>query len=61
VNLTNTIQKLRSRGDLKEGTPLSLQLVPAPFAGKFERENTELELSGIEIVITPVIINPAPQ
>ncbi len=61
VNLTNTIQKLRSRGDLKEGTPLSLQLVPTPFAGKFEREDTELELSGIEIVVTPVIINPAPQ
>jgi tyrosinase len=61
VNLTNTIQRLRSSGELKEGTPLTLQLVPAPFAGKFEREDTQLELSGIEIIITPVIINPAPQ
>jgi tyrosinase len=61
VNLTNTIQKLRSSGELKEGTPLSIQLVPVPFAGKFEREDTQLELSGIEIITTPVIINPRTQ
>jgi tyrosinase len=61
VNLTNAIQRLRSNGELKEGTPLSLQLVPVPFAGKFEREDTQLELNGIEIITTPVIINPPPQ
>lgn len=61
VNLTNTIQRLRSSGQLNEGTPISLQLVPAPFAGKFEREDTQLELNGIEIITTPVIINPPPQ
>jgi len=61
VNLTNAIQRLRSSGQLKEGTPISLQLVPAPFAGKFEREDTQLELNGIEIITTPVIINPPPQ
>ncbi|HEY9502586.1 MAG TPA: tyrosinase family protein, partial [Pyrinomonadaceae bacterium] len=58
VNLTNTIQRLRERGELREGTPLSLQLVPVPFAGKFERPDTQLELNGIEIITTPVIINP---
>ena len=41
--------------------PISLQLVPVPFAGKFEREDTQLELNGIEIITTPVIINPPPQ
>ena len=61
VNLTNAIQRLRSSGQLKEGTPISLQLVPTPFAGKFEREDTQLELNGIEIITTPVIINPPPQ
>lgn len=60
VNLTNTIQRLRSSGQLNEGTPISLQLVPTPFAGKFEREDTQLELNGIEIITTPVIINPPP-
>jgi tyrosinase len=61
VNLTNTIQRLRSSGQLNEGTPISLQFVPTPFAGKFEREDTQLELNGIEIITTPVIINPPPQ
>jgi len=61
VNLTNTIQRLRRSQELKEGTPISLQLVAAPFAGKFEREDTQLIVNGIEIVITPVIINPPPQ
>ena len=61
VNLTNAIQRLRSGGELKEGTPISLQLVPVPFAGKFEHEDTQLELNGIEIITTPVIINPPPQ
>ena len=58
VNLTNTIQKLRSSGELKAETPLSIQLVPAPFHGKLEKEDTQLELNGIEIITTPVIINP---
>jgi tyrosinase len=57
VNLTNAIQRLRSSGQLNEGTPISLQLVPVPFAGKFEKEDTQLELNGIEIITTPVIIN----
>ena len=61
VNLTNTIQRLRSSGQLNEGTPISLQLVPVPFAGKFEHEDTQLELNGIEIITTPVIINPPSQ
>ncbi len=42
------------------GSPLSLQLVATPFAGKFEKEDTQLVLNGIEIIVTPVIINPPP-
>ncbi len=61
VNLTNTIQRLRQNQELKDGTPISIQLVPVPFAGKFEREDTQLELNAIEIITTPVIINPPPQ
>jgi hypothetical protein len=34
-----------------------VQLVPVPFAGKFEREDTRLLLEKIDIIITPVIIN----
>jgi len=61
VNLTNTIQRLRESGQLNEGTPLSLQLVPVPFDGNFERPDTQLELNSIEIITTPVIINSPPQ
>ncbi|HET6893740.1 MAG TPA: tyrosinase family protein, partial [Pyrinomonadaceae bacterium] len=61
VNITNTIQRLREKGELNEGTPISIQLVPVPFAGKFEREDTQLQLNGIEIITTPVIINPPPE
>jgi tyrosinase len=57
VNLTNTIQRLKRSQELKEGSSISLQLVPVPFAGKFEREDTQLILNAIEIIITPVIIN----
>jgi tyrosinase len=61
VNLTNTIQRLKGNQELKDATPISLQLVPVPFGGKFEREDTQLLLNGIEIIITPVIINSSPQ
>lgn len=37
VNLTNTIQKLKGNQELNDANPITLQLVPVPFAGKFER------------------------
>jgi tyrosinase len=56
VNLTDAIQRLRSRQELKENQPISIQLVPVPFQGKFEREDAQLVLNKIEIIITPVIV-----
>jgi tyrosinase len=61
VNITNTLQKLKSNQELKDGSPISVQLVPVPFAGKFEKEDTQLVVNKIEIIVTPVIINPPPQ
>ena len=61
VNLTDTIQRLRQRQELGGTTPLSLQLVPTPFAGKLEREDTELVLNAIDIITTPVIVPSAPR
>lgn len=57
VNITDTLRKLKGRQELKEGSPFSVQLVPVPFGGKFEREDTQLLLEKIDIIITPVIIN----
>jgi tyrosinase len=56
VNLTNALQNLRRNQELKENQPISVQLVPIPFEGKFEREDTQLVLNKIEIIITPVIV-----
>jgi tyrosinase len=58
VNITNTLQKLKRNQELKDGNPIAVQLVPVPFAGKFEREDTQLLLEKIDIITTPVIINP---
>jgi tyrosinase len=58
VNITNTLQTLKGNQQLRDGTPISLQLVAAPLAGKLEKEDTELQLEKIEIITTPVIINP---
>ncbi|HET6670231.1 MAG TPA: hypothetical protein VFH15_08355, partial [Pyrinomonadaceae bacterium] len=58
VNITSTLQRLKSNQELRDGNPISLQLVAAPLAGKLEKEDTELQLEKIEIITTPVIINP---
>lgn len=57
VNITNTLQRLRARQELKADSPLSVQLVAVPFAGKFEREDTQLLLNNIDIITTPVVVN----
>jgi tyrosinase len=56
VNLTNALQKLRRQQELKEDTPISVQLVAVPFGDKLEKEDTQLELEKIEIVVSPVIV-----
>ncbi|HXT62179.1 MAG TPA: tyrosinase family protein [Pyrinomonadaceae bacterium] len=56
VNITETLQRLRRNQELTESQPISVQLVAVPFGGKFEREDTELVLNKIEIIITPVIV-----
>ena len=58
VNITNTLQKLKRGGQLKDGTPISVQLVPVAFDGTFEKADTQLMLEKIEIITTPVIVNP---
>jgi hypothetical protein len=50
------LQRLRSRQDLKASGAISVQLVPTPFAGGFEKADTELVLNGLDIIVTPVIV-----
>jgi tyrosinase len=56
VNLTPTLQRLRSRQELTLSGAISVQLVPTPFAGGFEQADTELVLNGIDIIVTPVTV-----
>lgn len=58
VNITNALQRLKSSQQLKDGTPVSVQLVPVAFDGTFEKADTQLLLEQIEIITTPVIVNP---
>ena len=59
VNITETLRRLTQRGDLRPGAPISLQLVAVPFGDKFEREDTQLLLEQLDIIVTPVIVNTA--
>lgn len=56
VNITDTLQRLRQRNDLKEDQPISIHLVAVPFSGKFERPDVEIVLEKLEIIVTPVIV-----
>ena len=57
VNITNTLQKLKGTQELKDGSPISMQLVAVPYSGQFEKQDTEIRLNKIELIVTPVIIN----
>jgi tyrosinase len=59
VDLTATVQRLRQRQELKADAPISIQLVPTPFADQFEREDTELMLTNLDVIVTPVVVSAA--
>jgi tyrosinase len=60
VNLTATLQRLQQRQELRGGV-LSVQLVAVPFAGSFERDDTEVELTSLDVITTPVIVRTVQQ
>jgi tyrosinase len=57
VNISNTLRRLKRNQALAPGGRLAVQLVPVPFAGQFERMETQLLLEKIDIITTPVILN----
>jgi len=61
VNITPTLQRLKSTQQLADPSAISIQLVAVPFADKFEREDTRLLLNNIEILVTSVTIDSAAQ
>jgi len=55
------VQRLRRQQELKEDAPISVQLVAVPFGDKLEKEDAQLDLEKIEIIVTPVIVNQPSQ
>lgn len=56
VNVTDTLQTLRRRGELRADAPLSVQLVAVPIAERLASPEAELMLERIDLIITPVHI-----
>ncbi|HEX6660343.1 MAG TPA: tyrosinase family protein [Sphingomicrobium sp.] len=56
VDLTHTLRTLRQNQMLTGQEPLTVQLVPTPFDVERPVANAQLELSGIDIITTPVIV-----
>jgi tyrosinase len=54
VDLTPTLQRLLQRQELRDGQPISLQLVAVPFGDNFEKADTELLLENLDVITTPV-------
>jgi len=60
VSLSAALERLR-QGQALRGSEFSIQLVPVPFKGSFEREDTEIEMTSVDIITTPIIVKTVQQ
>jgi tyrosinase len=56
VDVTDTLQGLKGRGELTSGNALSVQLVAVPVTGKFAQPEAELVVEQLDLIVTPVVI-----
>lgn len=56
VDVMGTLRKLRGIGQLRPGQPISVQLVAVPATERFIKPEAELQLEGIDLIVTPVVI-----
>jgi len=56
VNVTPTLRALLQRGELRENSPVTVQLVAVPADDQFRRPDLVLQLEKIELLITPVVV-----
>ncbi|MDM0109059.1 tyrosinase family protein [Variovorax sp. J22R24] len=60
VNVTQTLRALMQRGELREGSPVTVQLVAVPADAQFRRPDLVLQLNRIELLATPIrVTKPA--
>ena len=56
VNITPTLEKLRNSGELKDSSAIVITLVAVPEGEQFEKQDANLRLNKIEMIVTPVTI-----
>lgn len=56
INVTDTLKKLKRKGTLRSGEPISVQLVAIPEGDKLVKDDTELHLQGLEFIVSPMTI-----
>jgi tyrosinase len=56
VHATDTLRRLRQRGELRPDAPLTVQLVAVPLAQRLASPEAELALDGVDLIVTPVRI-----
>jgi tyrosinase len=57
VNVTPTLRALMRRGEMSDLAKVNIQLVAVPANGQFRRPELVLELSKVELLVTPVIVH----
>jgi tyrosinase len=57
VNVTPVLRALMKRGEMTDLSAIQVQLVAVPAAGQFRRPDLVLQLSRIELLVTPVIVH----
>lgn len=61
VNVTPVLRALMARGELREDTPLTVQLVAVPVGERFRRPDLVLQLGEVELLVTPVVVRKPAQ
>jgi len=57
VNVTPVLRELMRRGEMTDLSAIRVQLVAVPANGQFRRPDLVLQLSRIELLVTPVIVH----
>jgi tyrosinase len=60
VNVTDTLQRLRTRGAMSDSEPISVQLVAVPIGAQLARPDAELTLERIDLIVSPMGIRTEP-
>ncbi len=57
VNVTPTLRTLMQRGEMSDLARISVQLVAVPANGQFRKPDLVLELSKVELLVTPIVVH----